>query len=100
MGGAAEGLEQRVAAPGSAFRLRSLSSTRVLDTTGLRGPGSQAGLLAARSRPGGCWPGAPLPGLAFAAFLTSVRSPVWPVSGPHDTTRGERGSANGSGSIF
>ena len=59
MGGAAEGLEQRVAAPGSAFRLRSLSSTRVLDTTGLRGPGSQAGLLAARSRPGGCWPGAP-----------------------------------------
>ena len=79
VGGAAEGLEQRVAAPGSVFLLRSLSSTRVLDTTGLCGPGSQAGL-----RPG-CWPptpgpGAagmapPLPGLAFAAFLTSIRGP-------------------------
>lgn len=92
VGGAAEGLEQRVAAPGSAFLLRSLSSTRVLDTTGLRSPGSQAGL-----RPG-CWQPAPGSGaagrplqargllargplcrLAFAAFLMSIRSPVWPV---------------------
>ena len=51
VGGAAEGLEQRVAAPGSAFLLRSLSSTRVLDMMGLRGPGSQAGLRRATGRP-------------------------------------------------
>ena len=51
VGGAAEGLEQRVAAPGSAFLLRSLSSMRVLDMMGLRGPGSQAGLRRATGRP-------------------------------------------------
>lgn len=100
VGGAAEGLEQRVAAPGSAFLLRSLSSTRVLDTTGLRGPGSQAGLrpgcwppaparglLAARSRLRGCWPGAPsarprVRGISHVHLLAPQSGPCKGLSTP------------------